>query len=122
MNYGENNKALTDTTNTATGWILNVAKDATGDAGNSGSNASSFPAALSGIEPGVKEDNFFFNDGATLTVSFTGLDKSKTYDLLFYGSRGVTIQAEKLTGLPANAALIDSIRFSLACGSWRCSC
>ena len=89
------------TNSTPTGWTINVTNTAPitvvpgtePDAGNAGdgANVATFPAALASFETNALTDSIFFNPGAQpkgeLTVTISGLDNAKTYDLLFYGSR-----------------------------------
>ena len=85
-----------DTTGAETGWTINVSRTSggTSDAGNADSGANhvnAFPAELAGFETAALEDSFYFNTGdqatGELTVTIAGLDNSRIYDLLFYGSR-----------------------------------
>ena len=84
------NVALVDTSGSGAGWSINVTEDGNGFGGSSGAGAdvATFPAAVSGFETTALEDTIFANgSSASMTVTLTGLDVSKTYDLLFYGSR-----------------------------------
>lgn len=92
-NVTTGNLALFDTGLAATGWTVNVTENGSNLGGTAGSGAdvSAFPAALAGFETEALEDSIFGNpngvDPAGLLVTISGLDNSKTYDLLFYGSR-----------------------------------
>ncbi len=84
------NVALNDTSDSATGWSINVTEGGDDFGGNAGAGAdeSTFPAAISGFETTAIEDSMFGNgEDPLLTVTISGLDDSLTYDLLFYGSR-----------------------------------
>jgi arylsulfatase A-like enzyme len=91
INSSASPQALVDTSNAATGWSLSVVKGGTGDTGSAQSGANytgSYPAAVATFAATALRDSVFLNNGATLTLTFAGLDSGKTYDLLSYGSRG----------------------------------
>lgn len=85
--------ALSDTGTNPTGWTVNVTENGSGNGGRAGSGADVFayPAAVAGFDGDALKDSLFANDGGgtnvSMIVTIAGLDDTKTYDLLFYGSR-----------------------------------
>ena len=77
-----------------TSWTVNVTENGSGNGGNAGGGAdvNSFPAELTGFDINALEDSIYANDGGgtniSMLITLSGLDDTKTYDLLFYGSRG----------------------------------
>ena len=93
---GYNNYAFGDGTEVLdTGWSLTVTADGSGN-GNAGSGADADvtpEVAIAAFDTSAWEDSIYEGGGSTpalaqLTVSITGLDNGKTYDLLFFGARG----------------------------------
>lgn len=86
--------ALSNTGSAPTGWTINFTENGSGNGGPAGGGAdvNSFPPAVSSFATTALQDSLFFNDGGGTNISavitIDGLDNSKTYDLLFYGSRG----------------------------------
>lgn len=87
---------LIDSTGTASGVTLSVSFTQTYDTGAAGSGADyagPYPATVSTWPTTALSDGFFSqinNGGSTMNMSFTGLDNSASYDLMFYGARGGT--------------------------------
>jgi hypothetical protein len=85
---------LIDSTGAASGVTLSVAFTQTYDTGAAGSGADyagPYPAKVSTWPAAAVSDGFFSqinNGGSTMNMSFSGLDDSLTYDLMFYGARG----------------------------------
>ncbi len=85
--------ALNDTDSAATGWTVTVIGAGSGNTGNAGggANVTAFPAGLSGFDGDALRNSIFANQGGgsnpAMTLQFSGLQSSATYDLLLYGSR-----------------------------------
>ena len=85
--------ALSDTASAPTGWTVKVTENGSGNGGRAGSGADVFayPAEVAGFNGDALKDSLFANDGGgtnvSMIVTIAGLDDTKTYDLLFYGSR-----------------------------------
>ncbi len=85
---------LVDSTGATSGVTLTVTFSGTVDVGAAGGGADyagPYPAAVSSWPSLAVADGFFSqpsNGGNTMTLSFSGLDNSTTYDLVIYGSRG----------------------------------
>jgi len=77
---------------TGTTWSVNVIETGNGNGGNAGDGANytgTYPAAVSGFSSDALQNGIFANGSASqLTVTFSGLSNTESYDLLFYGSRG----------------------------------
>lgn len=82
--------ALLDTTNTNSGWSLQI--DVTNAGGgvfgnqNNITNAGPFPTSLSGIESSALGSFMYANRFETMDWTFSGLDDSKLYDIVIYGN------------------------------------
>lgn len=85
---------LLDSTGATSGVTLTVTFSGPIDIGAAGGGADyggPYPAAVAAWPSAAIADGFFSqpsNGGNTMTLTFSGLDNSTTYDLLFYGSRG----------------------------------
>ena len=79
--------ALVDTTGAASGISFDVeVTNTSGYVGdNGGAFAGPFPAVLSGIETSALESHWAFARGIDANFTFSGLDDSKTYEVVFYG-------------------------------------
>lgn len=84
---------LSDTGTNPTGWTINVTENGSGNGGRAGSGAdmTTFPAAVSGFDTNALKDSLFANNAGSgpvsMVVTISGLDDTKTYDLLLYGGR-----------------------------------
>jgi hypothetical protein len=73
--------------------LIDSTGTATGAAGSGADYAGPYPATVSTWPTTALSDGFFSqinNGGSTMNMSFTGLDNSASYDLMFYGARGGT--------------------------------
>lgn len=84
--------ALVSTTNTNSGWTMSVSKlSGTGGIGAAGTGADytgTYAPAVSGYAITALQDGIYVNNGAQLSITFSGLDTGGVYDLLSYGARG----------------------------------
>jgi hypothetical protein len=89
---GSASLALTNTVNALSGWTLSLSKNnssgAVGPSGSVANYAGPYPAAVSAFAATAIKDGIYLNNGAIVTVTISGLDTTKTYDLLAYGARG----------------------------------
>ncbi len=76
--------ALVDASGAATGWSTQVTGTSVGYA-LGGADVTAAPTAISGLAQSAWGDSLFLQ--AALTVSLSGLDANRTYDLVFHGSR-----------------------------------
>jgi fibronectin-binding autotransporter adhesin len=88
---GGSSVALIHTANASSGWTLSLSKGASGTVGTAGTGANytgPYPAALSAFDSTALRDSIYLNNLCVLTVSITGLDNTRNYNLLAYGGRG----------------------------------
>lgn len=107
--------ALVDTGDVASGWSLSVAKGGGGDVGSAGSGANytgNYPAAVGAFAATALRDGAFVNNSATFTLTFSGLDSAKTYDLLSYGARGNSGTESSISLLSGTSGSPNSVSFA----------
>ncbi|MDA7868631.1 PEP-CTERM sorting domain-containing protein [bacterium] len=110
--------ALLDTTGTGTGWTVTVTDIGSGNGGNAGAGAdvAAFPVDLSSYEAAALANSIFANQGAgsnpAMTLTFSGLSTSSTYDLLLYGSRANAQGANQRWSLTQGSGGADVDHFS----------
>jgi autotransporter-associated beta strand protein len=90
---GVTSMVLTNSVNASSGWTLSLSKGgasggAVGPTGTGANYAGPYPGAVSSFAATALKDSIYINNQAVLTVSITGLDNTRNYNLLTYGARG----------------------------------
>ena len=110
--------ALNDTTTAATGWTVTVTDAGSGNSGNAGAgaNVTTFPLGLASFDPDALRNSIFANQGGgtnpAMTVEFSGLTPSSTYDLILYGSRANAQGADQRWSITQGSGGADVDQFS----------
>lgn len=115
MVNGAASLVLADDAGTATAWSLGITKGGTGGVGASGTAANyagPYPAAVGSHAASALRDGLYVNNAAKLTLTFSGLDVGKTYDLLTYGARGNSGTSQPYTLVAGASSSPASVSFN----------
>jgi arylsulfatase A-like enzyme len=115
MINGAASLVLTDDAAAATPWSLGITKGGTGGVGASGTAANyagPYPAAVGNHPASALRDGLYVNNAATLTLTFSGLDVGKAYDLLTYGARGNSGTSQPYTLVAGASSSPASVSFN----------
>jgi len=112
---GSASLSLIGVANAGTPWSLGIIKTGTGGVGAGGTAANyagPYPASVEAYAASALRDGLYANNGAVLTLTFSGLDSGKTYDLLTYGARGNSGTAQPYTLVAGAASSPASVTFN----------